>query len=156
MTVLVTCTCRDNEFCVYHSLAAQVEYLFPSYLYNTSWDEWTSIAFYIPPGFELWKMNWEGQQHSRNKGVGGLGVTMEWTEELGGVKPPTPSQFEPCILLTAEQTYNIHTILYSDIFIGNFKVSTYLFLLFCLNCVNLFPACLVFVSAILQVLGYMM
>ena len=46
-------------------------------------------------GFELWKMNWEGQQHIKKWEVGGLGVTMEWTGELGGLNPPTSRQFEP-------------------------------------------------------------
>ena len=35
----------------------------------------------VGAGFELWKMNWEGQQH-KNKGVGGF--TIEWTGELRG------------------------------------------------------------------------
>ena len=45
---------------------------------------------YYDTVLELWKMNWEGQQHSRNWKVGGLGGHNRINRGTGGLKPPNP------------------------------------------------------------------
>ena len=58
-----------------------------------------STHCYLLPGFELWKMNWEGQQHSKNY-VGSWEVTMEWTGELGGrFKPTNPTPIRTLLMV---------------------------------------------------------
>ena len=59
-------------------------------IYTRLWDIHETLNRLRCAGFECWKMNWEGQQHSRNQGVGGHnGINRETV----GQTPPR--KFEP-------------------------------------------------------------